>query len=570
MIKFDTCVLTAFFAFFVLLCPPASAKEDTAQITLKKTAVSKQYLHNYIVKKGDVISAIIRRIPGITEGDIPDNYRIIKTLNPDIPDLNKLYVGQILVLPGKDSSAAAEKKDETTTAALATPAAPEGTRAYIIKRGDNLTRIIYRQLKIKTNADTIKVLRLIKSLNPNIVNVNKIYAGQSIKLPDKTVCIQAPRAIEKAFSETAESRPPEDQTAKSTEKKIMTPEERLAVIKHIIGQMNGSVSSSGNYYLPIPKTGQVTIDCSKIPVIEFDDQTTVFLDLENRLNDGLKKMIRDNWKNFHVVNVDKKDDLIAILRKIFASTRSYGMTKKEKPVSAGSKPPVEIIVDWLIVKADSQHTTPLLQGIRLVSAGNPLLPKAIKNYAQKNGLIVTEIDLETGVTGKPEEIYSLPPLPVINAKPAKDFSYELVTHLGFTAAKDADIKVFDMAKDGFNLSIKAAVLIRNMEKPCIIYSQSLPQQFIDVLKKAGNNLIFVTDSDSPNITMEKILRSLAIPYASGYFTFSGVDKNQAPYTFGFTGTKIKTDKDQYLIDFNIDDGLRSLIAELWSANVARY
>lgn len=570
MIKFYTWVFTSFFVFVVLLCQPTSAKEDTAQITLKKTAVSKQYLHNYIVKKGDVISAIIRRIPGITEEDIPDNYRIIKKLNPDIPDLNKLYVGQILVLPGKDSGAVAEKKDETTIAALAAPAASEGSRAYMIKRGDNLTRIIHRELKIKTTADIAKTLRSIKSLNPHIVNINVIYAGQRIKLPAKAVFVQAPPATEKALIEIAESRPQENQAIQTTEKKIMTPAERLAVIKHIIGQMNGSLSSSGNYYLPIPKTGQVTIDCSKIPVIEFDDQTTVFLDLENRLNDGLKKVISDNWKNFHVVNMDKKDDLITILRKIIAVTKSYGMTKKEKPVSAGSKPPVEIIVDWIIVKADSQHATPLLQGLRFVSAGNPLLPKAIKNYAQKNGLIITEIDLETGVTGKPEEIYSLPPLPVLPAKPAKDFSYELVTHLGFSAAKDADIKVFDMAKDGFNLSIKADVLIRNMGKPCIIYSRSLPQQFIDVLKKAGNNMIFIADSDSPKITMEKILRGLAIPYASGYFTFSGVDKNQAPYTFGFTGTKIKTDKDQYLIDFTIDEGLRSLIAELWSANITRY
>jgi LysM repeat protein len=570
MIRFYTWALTAFFVFAVLFCGPATAKEDTAQITLKKTAVSKQNLHKYTVKKGDVISAIIRRIPGITEEDIPDNYRIIKQLNPNIPDLNKLYVGQILVLPGKDPGVVADNKDETKTAALDTPTSSEGSRTYMIKRGDNLTRIIYRELKIKTATDLINTLRLVRSLNPRIVNINMIYAGQSIKLPDKAVIVHGPQVTEKALIESAESRSQEDQKVKTTEKKIMTPQERLAVIKHVIGQMNGSISSSGNYYLPIPKTGQMTIDCAKIPVIEFDDQTTVFLDQENRLSDDLKKVISDNWKNFHVVNVDKKDDLISILRKIIASTNSYGMTKREKPVSAGSSPPVEIIVDWIIVKADSRHTTPLLQGLRLISTGNPLLPKSIKNYAQKNGLIITEIDLETGVTGKPEEIYSLPPLPVIPATPIKDFSYELVTHLGFTAAKDADIKVFDMAKDGFNLSIKADVLIRNMEKPCIIYSHSLPQQFIDVLKKAGNNLVLVTDSDSPKIAMEKILRGLAIPYASGYFTFSGVDKNQAPYMFGFTGTKIKTDKDQYFIDFQLDDGLRSLIAELWSANIARY
>jgi len=70
--------------------------------------------------------------------------------------------------------------------------------------------------------------------------------------------------------------------------------------------------------------------------------------------------------------------------------------------------------------------------------------------------------------------------------------------------------------------------------------------------------------------MEKISGSMAIPFVSGYFTFSGADRNQAPYSFGFTGTKIKSAKDQYIIDFEIDHGLRGLLSEFWSAGVARY
>jgi LysM repeat protein len=558
------------FLLAAFLCQPVWAKEDTAQIALKKTAVSKQYLHKYTVKKGDVISAIIRRIPGITEEDIPDNYRIVKKLNPSVPDLNKLYAGQILVLPGKDAGPAEDRKDQTADAVPAVSAGAANARVYTIRRGDSLIRIIHQELKTKTNADTIKILQLVKSLNPHIANLNKIYIGKTIKLPGKTVVVQAPEEPGRETVETAVMPPAEEKMITVAEKKIMAPEARLAVLKHIIGQMNGSVLSSGNYYLPIPKTGQVAIDCSKIPVLEFDDQTTVFLDIENRLHDSLKKIIRENWKNFHTVDVDRKDDVIAILRKVIAVTKTYGMTKKDKPVSSGSQPAVEIMVDWMIVKADFRHTAPLLQGLRLVSSGNPLLPKAIKNYARKNGLIITEIDVETGVTGKPEEIYALPPLPVFPRTTAKEFSYGLVTYLGLTAVKDADIKVFDLVKDGFNLSIKADVLINYADRPCIIYSRSLPQQFVNMLKQMGYGLTFVADSDSPKVTLGKILHTLAIPYADGYFTFSGMEMNQAPYTFGFTGTKIKTEKDRYIIDFAIDDGLRGLIGELWSADIARF
>lgn len=557
MIKRDTLVLIAVFMLAAFYCQPALAKEDTAQISLKKTAVSKQNVRLYKVKKGDVISAIIRKMPGITESDIPDNYRIIRQLNPEIEDLNKLYAGQILKLPGKSPSASATNATAST-----------GTKTYRIKKGDSLITIIERELKIKT--EHLKTVKLIKSMNPRISNANKIYAGQVIKLPVKTEAGQEVNIAEQVKVIPAEDQPQPQEAVKVKEKIAMSPAVKLAVIKQILTQMNASVLSSGNYYLPIAKTGQVTIDCAKIPVIEFDDKTTVFLDWESRLHDNLKKLIRENWKNFSIVKVDKKDDVIAILRKVIAATKDYSMTKRDAPLSTGSVPPVEVVVDWQIAKTDARQNRPPIQALRFVPENNSLLPKAIKNYARKNGLIITEIDAEKGLAGRPEEIYSLSPLPVFPATAAKDFTYALVTHLGFTANKDADVKVFNVEKDGFNLSIKSDVLIEHADKKYIIYSRSLPEQFINIFKGRGYGLISVEGSDSPKVIMEKILPALAIPSTYGYFTFSGVDKNQAPFTFGFTGMKIKTDRDMYVVDFAIDDGLRGLISELWQAGFARY
>jgi LysM repeat protein len=574
MLKHYAWALIAFIFIAGFLCCPALAKEDTAQITLKKTAVSKQNLHKYVVKKGDVISAIIRSIPGITEADIPDVYRTIKELNPDVQDLNKLYAGQLLVIPGKDTSGteeskeSVEAKDESTKNGVISTGESQN---YKIKKGDSLIRIIYRELKIKT--DIIKTLSIIKSMNPRISNVDKIYYGQIIKLPDKTLFVKAPEEMkddELITLKPAESKAQPDKVIEVKEKVMMPPEARLAVIKQVISQMKGSVTSTGNYYLPIPKTGQVTIDCTKIPVVEFDDGTTTFLDLENRISADLKRMIRENWKNFRLVEVDKKDDVIAILKKLIATTKTFSMIRKESPLTIGTLPPVELFVDWVIVRTDSKDGKPL-QGLRyLIPESYSLLPKAIKNYAQTNGIAITEIDSETGITGKPEELYALPPMTVFPATSAKDFSYSLLTYLGFTAIKNADIKVFDKEKNGLDLSLNADVLVKDGAKQYIIYSRSMPQQFINVLTQAKYELIFVTDTDSPKVIMENILRKFNIPFASGYFTFSGIDKNYAPFSFSFSGTKIKTDKDLYVIDFDIDQSLRGLLQESWSANVVRY
>jgi hypothetical protein len=236
----------------------------------------------------------------------------------------------------------------------------------------------------------------------------------------------------------------------------------------------------------------------------------------------------------------------------------------------GAYPPVELIVDWVIFNTLPRQAQPLKQGLRLIYDNNLLLPKSIKNYSQKNGFVITEISGESGIVGKPEEVYSLPTMPLFPTTSAKDFSYALVSSLGLKAEKDVDIQMFDTVKDGFNLSIKADVLVTNENKKYIIYSQSLSQQFINSLKQSGNELIFVNDNDEPKNIIEKILRGLNISFTSGNFTFSGLDKNQAPFALNFIGTKIKTDKDLYVIDFDIDHELRGLLQEIWSANIAKY
>ncbi len=576
MIKRYALALILIIGSAALLYQQAAAKEDTAQITLKKTAVSRKNVYTYTVIKGDILSAIVRTIPGITERDISNNYQIIKELNPNLADPNKLEIGQSLILPGNPFPEAEKKEVKDTPAVSSTTVTPNisstGGKQYKIKKGDTLYEIIRRELKIiETNIP--KTLRIIKSINPGIRNVNKIYAGNIIKLPGKTLFVKTPtetKAVEQEEVKLAKESTHPEKIIEIKEKIVMPPEARLAVLKQVITQMNGSITTTGIYYLPIPKTGQVTIDCSKIPVIEFDDNTTVFLDLENLAHNNLKKMISDNWANYYLVKVDKNDDVIAILKKVINTTKSYIMTKSEKPMIIGAFPPVEVIVDWVIVNTSQKQAQPLRQGLRLVYENNLLLPKSIKNYSQKNGLIITEISEETGLVGKPEEVYSLPPMPVFPTTSAKDFSYTLVSNLGLSADKDVDIQMFDTVKDGFNLSIKADVLVKYQDKKYIIYSRNLSQQFINVLKQAGNELIFVADNEPPKNIMEKILRSFNISFASGNFTFSGIDKNQAPYTINFSGTKIKTDKDLYVIDFNIDHELRGLLKEAWSANIAKY
>ena len=145
MMKRYVLMVLIFIFAALLLYQPTAAKEDTAQITLRKTAVSKKNVYTYIVKKGDILSVIVRHIPGVTEEDISDNYRLIQELNPNIKDLNELKVGQSLILPRKPLTTSEEAATRTSAAIVAEIPSSSSTqsRPYSIKKGDTLIKIKY-------------------------------------------------------------------------------------------------------------------------------------------------------------------------------------------------------------------------------------------------------------------------------------------------------------------------------------------------------------------------------------------------------------------------------------------
>ncbi|PKN87358.1 MAG: hypothetical protein CVU51_05720 [Deltaproteobacteria bacterium HGW-Deltaproteobacteria-1] len=422
--------------------------EDTAQLTFSKTAVSKKPAHTYTVQEGDVLSEIINKLPG--------------------------------VMPGKSALKASKKTTSTSS------------QTYRVKKGDSLIRIIRRDLRIKSGSQTQKTLLLLKSLNPEIQDVNRIYIGQIVRLPEGKMLTASGRMPEVSLeSEEPEVKEAEKVAGKDTV--VLPSPVRLQVVKHVITQLNGTLTTDGNYYLPVSGTEQITIDCSVIPVVELENQT-IFLDTGNRSIDHLKKMIHGYWSNYHMIRIDARDDVITTLKKIFNKTRSYEIVKSNKPVSVGSRPSLNVVVDWIISAKNKKTSPSTIQALRFVDANSNLLPRALVKYAAQHSLIITEISSGKGLAEKPEEIYSLPPKTLLPRSPVRDFSHALLASLNIQAEKDVDVKVFDIKHDGYNLS----------------------------------------------------------------------------YTLGFSGTRIKTDKELYVVNFDFNNDLRGLMQETWSAGIIQY
>ncbi|SHJ60872.1 LysM domain-containing protein [Desulfatibacillum alkenivorans DSM 16219] len=160
----------------------------------------------YVVQKGDHIIELLRLRGQISAEDFPEFLSIFKAINPHITDVNRIFPGQFLLIPLKKlpPGSLPEQDMGSVTLPLVTSQVPEDTPAvkpedliehyekYTVKRGDTLSGIMSPRFGGVGSPSYLAAIERFKELNPNIENVNRIYAGQRITLP-KTVPMAAPK-----------------------------------------------------------------------------------------------------------------------------------------------------------------------------------------------------------------------------------------------------------------------------------------------------------------------------------------------------------------------------------------
>jgi len=523
------------------------AEENTVRPSSKRTAVPDEKTWPYVVKKGEWIYDIMRKQLGITS----NHFAIIKKYNPHIKDLDKVHPGQIILLPK-------EKPTQSIN-----PEAAGAIKTYTTKRGDSINRIVSRQLNVKP-ADVKRTISQIEQLNPHIKDWNKIRPGQVIYLPRKSSVITRQTITASPMVQA------ETKVAEEMKMTAMPPATHLDSIRDILERMNGFFAIAGKHYIPIPETGQITIDCSMIPVAELEDGSVVLIDFTNRISESLKNTIQSNWKNYHVVKSAGNESIAAILQKIINASNDYIMTRESASLALGKNPTIKLNLNGLISKKTFEEGKPYSQGLLFVSDNSHLLPPPIVAYAEKNGLVISEIMDGRGLARAPAWPYKAPEIRVITGNSGTDLAHALLVTLGYAPVKEPDVIIFDSTKDGSNLTMKADLLVKKGDRHIMIHSKQLPQQFTDTLKKKGTDVTFIEQSMDRKAVIDKTLQIMNIPYTFDNYSFSA-KTGQPGYSVMVSAFKVLRDKGfLYLIDFDMDHDLYSLLHHTGEVSLVKY
>jgi phage tail protein X len=357
----------------------------------------------YVVQRGDWVLKIFRQKGEIANQDFRDFLGIFQRLNPQVPDIDLVRPGQAIdiplrklehgVLPGQESGMVTIpivnlSKDKDLDALK------QKTEAYEIQRGDTVHQIVTRRYGRMGTQAYKEGVALLQAANPDIKDINRIYAGKQIHLPDPATREKQWEALAAKEGGTGDvfdpDRPATSQTDALGSISEMappppvappTPQDPLAAAAITVG---GRLIAKGTYYVPREGGNDLEIDLSRHPLMELD-RHRLFFSQDGKIMGQAPELIEKRLPQAKVVAYSKEDSAQEIITAIFDSVED----EANAPTSVDFEDQgvhVAVRARWVKPESDGRQLC-----ITLIQTVAEQTPESMRRYLEQNGLVLKEV-----------------------------------------------------------------------------------------------------------------------------------------------------------------------------------
>lgn len=256
----------------------------------------------YIVKKGDWLFKIFKNKGEISEKDFPLFINIFKQLNPKINNIDKIKSGQNILIPLQKIKL--KEYNQTSPGNIDLPVIEFSTihenlelKSFIhkhrVQKGETFSSLIDDKFLNKNGGLSKEGLKVVQLANPHIKNINIIYEGTDIYLPDPSITSQP--WFDSFLSGKARKKQTQTKEQKAQQYKIEDYE--LAQLKKYTALIGGTLLNRGKMHFPTKHGSDQILDLSSTPVIETSDGSRILILSGDNVNDKLLEHARTYWKD---------------------------------------------------------------------------------------------------------------------------------------------------------------------------------------------------------------------------------------------------------------------------------
>ena len=321
------CIVSGVCLVFLTLVHPFCVSAETVKTYVKQYSIftfdHEDYLcEPYQVKKNDWLYKIFRKKGEISARDFPRFLKIFRQLNPKLSNIDAIEPGHQILIPLKEVSRKtytpkAENLVEVPVLEFSSSFQEEQLTSFIhpqiIQPGDTVSQLLDRAFRPNGGAVSDIGKKVFYQLNPGIKNIDKVYLGSRVIIPDPAIMIQ-PWFQDFLLTDPISSHLLQESSGSRQPAALPTlpdlPPEDLMKLKRYAQLIQGALQHQGEMVFPGKgnQPAQV-LNLSKTPVLtRKNGQKHLILPPKTpgaKISGDLLKGIRAYWKELQVQELNK-------------------------------------------------------------------------------------------------------------------------------------------------------------------------------------------------------------------------------------------------------------------------
>jgi len=271
----------------------------------------------YQVKKNDWLYKIFRQKGEISKKDFPRFLNIFKKINPRISDIDAIAPGVNILIPLRKIDT--QDYEQKTPGIIEVPviefsSVPEKfelqpyIRRHTIQAGDTLSKLLDKKFLEKGGAISQTAQKTFSLLNPNITNIDLIYQGTQLVIPDPSILAQP---WFKSFLKQGSNGnfiPPAPVKKTSAPRLPVISPLQMTQLKRYAELIQGTLINQGEMHFPgRGAQPNLVLDLTQTPLIKRKDgEKTIIIPRDNgsSLGKDLVENIRAYWNQIKVQELE--------------------------------------------------------------------------------------------------------------------------------------------------------------------------------------------------------------------------------------------------------------------------
>ncbi len=516
-----------FFCFLWLILSPfsplhAQEEEDTYTISLTKTAENQEgkkvhevdnkkvLAQEYTIQDGDHVWQLLRDRGLLERKNLSEILATLKKLNKSLQNLDMVHPGEKIIIPLKiapiqgPSGAPGPVEEETVTIAELKDI---NFQNYTVQKDDQLIKVVRGMYQINQEDLYGKYLKLVKQLNPGIKDINKIYPGQTLRIP-----IYSPEVVRVPIKKMPAVKP----VQQASETPSYEPNPLTHDLGRIFAEMGEEWVDSGEHFIPLKTGGQINLKAASFPIINQKNGHRVIIDLDSKLPNKMSSLIESSWNNYQVVRLTEKDPLKAALGKIINKCQFQKVYKKDEAIELGKSISMKITGDWIIKTAASASDMAFNTiVINLKETRVPDTPKTLRDYISGFGVKVIDYppnpDATSVWTDKVEAIKA--------GNTPGSLVKTILEMTGQTFSADMELPVYQDREADIKMVIIADFFFKINGQSAVIDFTGMDPDVVSLLNEQGYKVLSLANEKDPTNLVSRVCEFTGRPTERGPHDF---------------------------------------------------